>query len=28
VLGGASTGDQLVLGVVRGVQELDVTVTF
>jgi serine protease Do len=28
VLGGVSTGDQLVLGVVRGVEELDVTVTF
>ena len=28
VLGGISTGDQLVLGVVRGVEELDVTVTF
>jgi S1-C subfamily serine protease len=27
-LGGVSTGDQLVLGVVRGVEELDVTVTF
>ncbi len=28
VLGSVSTGDQLVLGVVRGVEELDVTVTF
>ncbi|HEX5336050.1 MAG TPA: S1C family serine protease [Propionicimonas sp.] len=28
VLAGVSTGDQLVLGVVRGVEELDVTVTF
>jgi S1-C subfamily serine protease len=28
VLGAISTGDQLVLGVVRGVEELDVTVTF
>jgi len=27
-LGGVSTGDQLVLGIVRGVEELDVTVTF
>jgi S1-C subfamily serine protease len=28
VLGSVGTGDQLVLGVVRGVEELDVTVTF
>lgn len=28
VLGGVSTGDQLVLGIVRGVEELDVTITF
>ena len=28
VLGGVSTGDELVLGVVRGVEELDLTVTF
>jgi serine protease Do len=28
VLGGVGTGDQLVLGVVRGVEELDLTVTF
>ncbi len=28
VLGGVSTGDQLVAGIVRGVEELDVTITF